>query len=351
MIKSKVGFWILSLIAITCTQMGMQLSHVPRLVTKPKPMPIVVPQGWPKPTYRFRDNPPTEEGFALGKVLFYDPILSRDSSLSCASCHLSYTAFAHTDHALSHGIESRIGLRNAPTLANLAWGQRFMWDGAVHHLDFQALNPIAHPDEMDAALPQVLARLRRQPQYQTRFAQTFGDTSITGERMLKAFSQFLVQLVSANAKYDQVQRQEPGVAFTAQELNGQALFMTHCNSCHTAPLFTNNGFANNGLKPDPELKDWGRMGITRKKADSLMFKVPTLRNIALTPPYMHDGRFTSLSQVLKHYAKGIHQSPTLDPKLRNGLPLSPNEQIDLVAFLLTLTDHQFAFDKRFEAPQ
>jgi cytochrome c peroxidase len=157
--------------------------------------------------------------------------------------------------------------------------------------------------------------------------------------------------VSANAKYDQVQRQEPGVAFTAQELSGQALFMTHCNSCHSAPLFTNNGFANNGLPPDLELKDWGRMVITRQPKDSLLFKVPTLRNIALTPPYMHDGRFSSLSQVLKHYTKGIHQSPTIDPKLRNGLALDPRQQTDLVAFLLTLSDDGFAFDKRFEAPQ
>jgi cytochrome c peroxidase len=225
-----------------------------------------------------------------------------------------------------------------------------MYDGGVHHLDFQALNPISHPDEMDLSLPVALAKLRRQLRYQAQFSKAFGDTAITGQRMLKGFSQFLVQLVSANAKYDQVINHTPSITFTAQELDGEALFMTHCNRCHTAPLFTNNSFANNGLTPDPDLQDAGRAGVTHMASDSLLFKVPTLRNVALTPPYMHDGRFSSLSQVLKHYKQGIHQSMTLDKGLTHGLELTPKDQVDLVAFLLTLTDHTFAFNPRFDAP-
>ncbi|MEY3053450.1 MAG: hypothetical protein RLY31_3235 [Bacteroidota bacterium] len=306
------------------------------------------PASWPPPVYDFKKNPLTEEGISLGRQLFYDPILSRDSTVSCSSCHLSYTAFTHVDHALSHGIGDSIGFRNAPTLVNLAWGKHFMWDGAVHHLDMQALAPISDPSEMGSSLEDAVDRLRRHDRYPDLFFLAFGDSMVTGEHLLLAMAQFQLTLVSADARYDRVQRGE--AAFTEQEARGYALFRTHCNSCHTEPLFTNGGFANNGLSFDPLLADHGRWRVTRRQADSLLFKVPTLRNIEYSFPYMHDGRFRHLREVVRHYADGIVRHPTLSPALRQGIPLDAREQVDLVAFLLTLTDREFLFDPALAYP-
>lgn len=252
---------------------------------------FVIPKGWQKPEYDFLQNPLSKEKIALGKALFYDPILSKDNTISCASCHLSYTAFAHTDHALSHGINNRIGIRNAPALSNLAWGKNFMWDGGIHHLDVQALAPITNADEMGESMRNVVIKLQQTHSYTQLFFKAYGDSIISGEHTLKAISQFLLTLVSANSKYDKVMRKQQGFAFSQYEAKGYAIFKTHCSSCHTEPLFTNNSFENNGLKPDSTLHDIGRMKITQNPSDSLKFKVPSLRNVELTYPYMHDGRF------------------------------------------------------------
>ncbi len=307
------------------------------------------PKGWPEPHYNFRKNQLSNEKIQLGRALFYDPILSRNQTISCASCHLSYTAFTHVDHNLSHGIEDRIGNRNAPALMNLAWGKSFMWDGSVNHLDMQALAPISNPLEMDEKIENVVVKLKNSTLYPTLFTKAFGDSAITGERTLKAISQFLLTLVSANSKYDSVMRYESN--FTDQEKVGYALFQKNCNSCHAEPLFTNNGFESNGLPLDSNLKDFGRMNVSRKSVDSLKFKVPTLRNIEFSFPYMHDGRFKKLKHVLNHYTSGIQKGPGLSSHLQKPIVLSPDEKADLTAFLLTLSDKTFLFDQKHSFPK
>jgi len=307
------------------------------------------PEGWPKPAYNFKKSPLTKEGIALGRKLFYDPVLSRNNTISCASCHLSFTAFTHVDHDLSHGIEDRIGTRNSIAIMNLAWSNSFMWDGGVNHLDVQALAPISHPAEMDEDIAHVVEKLNASHDYRSRFFRAFDDSLATGEKLLKALAQFQLTLVSANSKYDKVKRGED--AFTEQEEKGYQLFKQHCASCHQEPLFTNNGFANNGLPVDTSLNDFGRLKITGKKRDSLLFKVPTLRNIEFSFPYMHDGRFEKLREVLNHYAKGIEVSPTLAEELRDGIELTSNEKTDILAFLLTLSDREFLFNPEHAFPR
>lgn len=308
------------------------------------------PLDWPEPVYNFKKNPLDSATVQLGRVLFYDPVLSSDSSVSCASCHSPYNAFTHVDHALSHGIKDRIGTRNSPVLVNLAWGKSFMWDGAVNHLDVQALAPLENHLEMDETLSHVLQKIGRQEKYKRMFKSAFHSESITGERFLKAISQFMLTLVSSNSKYDQVIRGENNVRFTEQERKGYLLFKTHCASCHTEPLFTNQTFQNNGLTQDSVLQDIGRMKITQKSSDSLKFKVPTLRNIERSAPYMHDGRYRSLQMVLFHYSSDIHSSATLAPQLRNGINLGEDDKRNIVAFLKTLTDHTFLNNKQLQHP-
>jgi cytochrome c peroxidase len=307
------------------------------------------PENWPQPVYDFSKNPLTEEKVALGRALFYDPLLSADNKISCASCHSQYNAFTHADHALSHGIGDSIGTRNSPSLMNLAWHKTFMWDGAIHHLDMQALAPITHPDEMGSSMENVVAELQQSEVYLGLFYTAFNDSVITGEHTLKAIAQFMLTLVSANSKYDSVMRRQ--TVFTAQENNGYQLFKQNCASCHTEPLFTNLAFENNGLPVDTTLNDYGRIKTTQLAADSLRFKVPTLRNIEFSYPYMHDGRFKKLGDVLKHYTSGIHQSPTLAGQLQQPVVLSSNERVDMIAFLLTLSDKEFLFNPAFSYPK
>ena len=315
---------------------------------KPTPLYFQIPKGWPKPNYDFSKNPLTEEGFQLGRQLFYDPILSKDSTISCASCHLQATGFTHVDHSLSHGIDGKIGTRNSMTMMNLAWSKTFMWDGGVNHLDVQPLNPITSPVEMDETLANVVNKLQKSDKYKSLFFSAFGDENITGQRVLKALSQFELLLVTANSKYDKVMRKE--AVFTEQEQNGYQLFNNNCASCHTEPLFTNGKYENNGIPLDTTLNDIGRQRITEKSEDYLKFKVPTLRNIQFTNPYMHDGRFKKLTEVIKHYnSLGNHKN--LPKQLQNPMNLTDNERVDLVAFLLTLTDTEFLFDKRFSYPR
>ncbi len=306
-----------------------------------EPVALRYPASWPRPAYDLSRNPLTRERVELGRWLFYDPVLSRDSTVSCASCHLSYTAFTHTDHALSHGIEDRTGTRNSPALMNLAWAGAFMWDGAVQHLDFQALAPITHPAEMDHSIEKVVEKLADSPRYPALFAAAFGDPAITGERVLKAVAQFELTLVSANSKYDRMIAGQD--SFSRQEQNGYRLFRENCASCHAEPLFTNFTFEKNGLPMDTFLRDTGRMRITQNAADSLKFKVPTLRNIEVSAPYMHDGRFRKLREVLNHYTRTMVGG--------RQIALTSDEKTDLVAFLFTLTDREFLFNPDFAFPK
>lgn len=310
---------------------------------------IATPKGWPKPNYDFAKKPLKPSTIELGRVLFYDPILSRNNTISCASCHSPYNAFTHVDHALSHGIDDKIGTRNSPALMNLAWNKLFMWDGAVNNIEVQALAPMHNKVEMDETIEHVVVKLQASKMYPPLFRKAFGDSIITGEHTLKAIGQFMLTLVSANAKYDSVMRHQN--TFTTQEQNGYRLFKTHCSTCHTEPLFTNLSFENNGLPVDTTLNDFGRTRISHNPSDSLRFKVPTLRNIEYSYPYMHDGRFKTLSAVLKHYTSGIQNSSTLSPALQQPITLTANEKIDLIAFLLTLSDKSFLFNPNFAYPK
>jgi cytochrome c peroxidase len=317
------------------------------MILKTTPLHFAIPKGFPKPIYDFKNNPLTEEGFQLGRKLFYDPILSRDSTISCSSCHLQATGFTHIDHELSHGIEGRIGIRNSLTLQNLAWSKNFMWDGGVNHLDVQAIAPITSVDEMDETVKNVIAKLNKNEKYKELFLAAFDAKEITSQLTLKAISQFVVSLTTSNSKYDKVIRKEE--EFSQREQNGYELFKTNCASCHKEPLFTNHAFENNGLAVDPTLNDFGRMKITQNPGDSLKFKVPSLRNIQYTFPYMHDGRFKTLTQVVKHY-NTVVLDKNVSKKLVQPLGLSDNERVDLVLFLHTLTDKDFLTNKRFSYP-
>lgn len=308
-----------------------------------------IPKNWPKPNYNFSENTLSEAKIELGRALFYDPNLSENNTISCASCHSPYNAFTHVDHDLSHGINDRIGTRNSPALMNLAWKKNYMWDGAILNLDLQSLAPISHPDEMGSSFEEVIKKLASSSTYRKAFYKAFKDSSISGEHTLKALSSFMLTLISADSKYDRVKRKKE--KFTLQEQNGYLLFKKNCAVCHHEPLFTNDAFMNNGLPVDISLKDIGRQKITQKATDSLKFKVPTLRNIEFSYPYMHDGRFKKLTQVLNHYTSGIQLSKTLADELQTKISLSSNEKVDLLAFLLTLSDQNFLFNSKFSYPK
>lgn len=332
--KKSIVFLVLMLIVLTSIRMKVQ---------------EYIPNGWPKPFYSYEKYPLQQAQVNLGKALFYDNILSKDSSISCSSCHLSYTAFTHVDHDLSHGIYDRIGKRNAPALMNLAWSQYMMWDGAINHIEMQALAPIHDTTEMAETIEHVVDKLNRSTLYKKLFYTAYQDSIATGEKTLKSIAQFLRTLISANAKYDQVKRGE--TAFTAQEQQGYVLYQQHCANCHQEPLFSTYQFANNGLPQDSTLKDIGRANITKRTEDSFKFKIPTLRNIEYSFPYMHDGRFKTLQEVLKHYTLGIQTSSTLDASLRTPIALTSNQKVDLIAFLLTLSDKEFLFNPAHQYPK
>jgi cytochrome c peroxidase len=300
---------------------------------------------WPERVYKPSELQKRQACIDLGRALFYDPILSRDSTVSCSSCHSSYVAFTHVDHAVSHGIDDRIGRRNAPALMNLAWSNSFMWDGAINHLDMQPLAPISNPLEMDSSLPTVIQKLQDSKLYRTLFSSVYGDSLITSERMLKAFSAFLITLESRSSKYDHVHTGE--VQFTEQESRGYALFKDQCNACHTEPLFTNQTFRNNGF--DLNGRDYGRGEITGNATDSGLFKVPTLRNVYYSRPYLHDGRISKLSDVIGYYASGRFPQ-TASVEMNNVSGMNEQQRVDLMAFLLTLSDSAFVFDKRLQYP-
>ena len=315
------------------------------------PYAFQAPDHFLAPTYTFRNNPVSEEGFLLGKALFYDASLSRDGSISCNSCHQQALAFADNPaHPTSIGVDNQRGSRNAPALANLAFYPEFFWDGGVNHLDFVPINAIESPIEMDESLAEVVARLNANARYRDRFREAFGIETITAPYLLQALSQFMLLMVSDQSPYDDYLRGE-GEGLTELELQGMALFEDHCGGCHAGPLQTDFSYRNNGL--DSVMLDLGRGRITEHPADEGKFRVPSLRNVALTAPYMHNARFATLEAVLQHYASGIRPSATLDPEFLSpeGAPkpmaLTAAEQQAIVAFLHTLTDRDFTTNPLF----
>ena len=327
-------------------------------ISKPSPVkPLYLPEKFTP--YRFtmsgtfpipdlpRDNPLTEERVALGKALFNETALSRDGTLSCASCHVSNFAFTDA-RRFSLGVRGQKGTRNSMPLFNLAWKTSFFWDGRAPSLRAQALMPIEDHTELDETLDRVTAKLAAAKEYPPLFASAFGSQEITSEKIGLAVENFLLTLTSFDAKFDRALRGK--AVLSDDEKRGFELFMTEfdprtgqrgadCFHCHGGPLFSDHQFHNNGLAPDEN--DTGRHRITHLESDRNKFATPSLRNIARTAPYMHDGRFATLDEVVAHYSTGIHRSPTLDPNLAKhpdgGLQLSAEDQRALVAFLKTLT--------------
>lgn len=314
---------------------------------------LTPPANFPALVYEVATNQPDEATFELGRQLFYDPRLSSDGTISCGSCHQQKRAF--TDgQALAVGVAGRRSLRNSPALQNLGWHRSFMADGGVRGLPLQALAPLTSPQEMNTPLADALAKLNADPEYRRRFAAIYGPGKIDTPQFLKALAQFTSALTSSNSRYDKYVRHEAGGTLTAAELRGQALFQQKCSSCHATDLFTDESFRNNGLDSAFPV-DSGRAHITLSPADAGRFRVPSLRNVAQTAPYMHDGRFQTLAQVLGHYAHGVRPSRTLDPLLRQpggrlGIALTARQQRELLAFLQTLTDTDLLTNPHFAPP-
>jgi cytochrome c peroxidase len=309
---------------------------------------FTVPNGWPQPAYNYTNNLLTANGFELGRSLFYDPILSVDNTISCGSCHQQFAGFAHAAHNVSHGIFDRNGTRNSPGLFNLNWNTSFMWDGGVNHIEVMPLAPIQNPVEMGETVSSVISKLSASEKYKALFKKAFGTEEINSQKMLRALAQFMGMLVSNNSEYDKYKNGSVTWDTTSQKYQGYKIFQQKCNTCHKEPLFTDYSFRNNGLPINPSFKDSGRSHITLDPNDVYKFKVPSLRNIGLTSPYSHDGRFNLITEMLDHYSSGIVQSPTLDPALSNGFTLSSNEKVLLFEFLKTLNDNTFRNDPRFK---
>jgi len=302
------------------------------------------PSNFPEPVYKLASNPVTKAGFELGRSLFYEARLSRNNTVSCGSCHIQSSAFTQHGHDVSHGIDDRLGTRNSPPIMNLAWNKAFMWGGGVYDLDLQPIVPITTHEEMDESLENVMNKLRAMSKYTSMFKNAFGTEEINTSRFMKALSQFMVMCVSSNSKYDKVSRKEDGAVFTADEQEGYNIFKNKCASCHSEPLFTDGSFRNNGLALSP-INDQGLYTATLLPADRYKFKVPSLRNLRYTGPFMHDGRFLTLDGVLEHYNSQVQDLANLDPIFKQGaklgISLSDNDKTKLLAFLSTLNDETF----------
>ncbi|HTE23718.1 cytochrome-c peroxidase [Flavitalea sp.] len=310
------------------------------------------------------DNPTTEEGVKLGRMLFYDPLLSSTNRISCATCHQQ--KFAFTDgKVFSEGVDGKQQPRNTMSLSNLLWVRQFFWDGRVKGLEKQAETPLTGEHEMGQSLEVSALKLSDKGDYATYFEKAFGSREITGLRITYALSQFERTLISSNAPYDKYLGGNHKLS--ASEENGMHLFYTNpdpskyirgagCGNCHGGTKTYSELFQNNGLEPGTADED--RQTITGQPADESRFRVVTLRNIALTQPYMHDGRFKTLEEVLDHYNEHIKQSPTLSPFLKNNsnipggqsLALTKKEKEDLISFLNALTDSAFISDPSFSDP-
>jgi len=313
--------------------------------------PMRIPAHFPAPVYDFGRNPVTPAKVELGRALFYDGRLSRDGSISCGSCHQQQSGFTQHGHDVSHGIEDRLGTRNSQAIQNVAWQRTFFWDGGVHDLDVQPLAPIANPAEMDERFENVLERLRGIAAYRDRMRRTYGDDSVTTPRVLQALAAFMLTLVSAESPYDDVLRGRR--SFTAAEGHGHDIFVRDCAPCHAEPLTTDGSFRNTGLHPS-SLDDRGRAAITLRPEDAYAFRVPSLRNVEVTGPYMHDGRYRTLEAAVRHYVRNVTDMEHLDSLLRRdgrpGISLTDDDVMNLVAFLQTLTDRTFLNDPRHGEP-
>lgn len=312
----------------------------------------VKPVNFPNASYLFTNNELKKSRFELGEKLFHDPRLSQDNTIACASCHLKVHAFADTGMALSLGIDKQLGKRNAPAIQNMAFIDEYFYDGAANNLEMVPIVPIHNELEMREELPTILDKLRLDREYQELFKRAYKDEKMTSTSMMKALAQYMAMLISSNSKYDKYVRNEVGGTLTEQEQKGLGLFRQNCASCHKGDLFTDVSFRNNGVKVNTIINDIGREEVSGEKEDRYKFKVSSLRNVALTAPYMHDGSIATLEEVLDFYSSGIKESPTLDPILKQkngkvGIPLTSDEKKAIIAFLHTLTDYEFINNPMF----
>ncbi len=299
------------------------------------------------------DNPMTVEGVALGRRLFYDPILSADSTLSCAGCHKIEYSFTD-ERQFSVGIDGSEGTRQAMHIVNIGWMPDLFWDGRSKGAEIQALEPVENPVEMKDTWPNVVNKLTAHLDYPDLFYAAFGEETITKEQVVKALAQFERTLISGNSRYDAIVERNEGF-FTDAEQEGFEIFNTErgdCFHCHGGILFTDNLMHNNGL--DSVFSDLGLEDVTGNPLDRGLFKTPGLRNIELTAPYMHDGRFQTLEEVIDHYSEGLVHSATIDPLMKQiaqgGIQLTQQEKNSLLAFLKTLTDTSFINNEAFKNP-
>ncbi|MET0637260.1 MAG: cytochrome c peroxidase [Chitinophagaceae bacterium] len=306
------------------------------------------PANLPPPLYRFTDNPLSEEGIALGRKLFYDGRLSLDGNFPCASCHQQTAAFGTFEHDRSHGYNGSHTIRNAPPLFNLAWKEKFHWDGEFNSFLAEAAQPINGHIEMAESFNGVIDKLQRDAEYRRMFRQVFHTEFISSDNLLKALAQFTGTLVSYQSRYDRYKKGE--ATLNTQETEGYELFKINCTGCHPEPLFTDNTFRNTGLPLDPFLDDHGRVRITGDAADEGRFIVPSLRNVYLTSNYMHDGRFNTLLQCVNHYRSGVQTGPNTDPALAGGISMTDAQATNITLFLRTLSDSGFLTNPRFSKP-
>ena len=311
-------------------------------VYQPTPYIINTPYGFPDMIIP-PDNPLTTEGVELGEILFNDPILSADNSLSCAGCHMQNNSFTNTTQ-YSTGIDNIEGFRNASALINLGWNTSFNWDGSINTLEEQAFEPVTNPIEMHDTWANVENKLNNDTTYLNLFKKAFNINYIDSNHVVKAIAQYERTLISVNSKYDKWIRQE--TQLTPSELNGYVIFNSEkgdCFHCHGTEMFMDNLFHNNGLDSE-NFSDLGLFNITENPLDIAKFKTPTLRNIEFSAPYMHDGRFSTLEEVVEHYNSGGNYSSTVDPLMKKigvGLQLTNSEKQDLINFLKALSDYDF----------
>lgn len=324
---------------------------LPEETWDPTPYVLQIPEGFPDMQIP-EDNPMTVEGVNLGRRLFHDPILSADNSQSCADCHGQ--TFSFTDsRRFSIGIDGIEGTRNAMPVINAGWMPALFWDGRKSSLEDQALEPVPNPIEMHQSWPDAVEKLKNHPQYPDLFFDAFGTREFDSMHVVKAIAQFERTLISADSKWDRYLRGE--VQLTQAEAKGFEIFFTEkgdCFHCHSTILFTDNLLRNNGL--DAVHSDKGLFDVTGNESDIGKFKTPTLRNVELTAPYMHDGRFATLEEVIDFYSEGLQFSPTIDPLMKNvhqgGIQLTDDEKQSLLAYLKTLTDTTFIQNPDFSNP-
>lgn len=301
------------------------------------------PNGFPPPHYLPALDSLEKQRFELGKELFFDPILSSDSSVSCGSCHNQAFSFADAGKALSVGVNQKTGVRNTPPLFNLAWKTSFMWDGGITHLEIIPLAPIINPVEMNLPMKEAIQRLNRSNHYKLAFQETFGVNRITDYELFKAIAAFQSSLISANSKFDLVQSGEQ--VFSAPEKLGFDLFNQYCKSCHTPPLFMSNTFESNGFPL--KYGEIGRMLVTQNKHDEGKLAVPTLRNLTYTAPYMHDGSIPTLEEVMNHYSTVSSNPGFGNSSIKQMKHFTAAEKSAIISFLKTLNDEQFIHAKQF----